>query len=353
MPTDVGPPGTEGPGSSTASDLSALAIRINHEHREGLSAVTMALEHARRAGERLTQVKAQVRHGGFQQWIRDHCEFSYRTAANYMEVFRQWPEIEGLRSSKVQRDAPLTLSSFLRKPARPKSGPGPVGDRPAVEAIDVVGPEALDRSPTGAASNRHSDRPGELVRADTGGPEAVPDRGAGGAASIVECLAGGDSTPPSGPERAPSPILVERDGDPDHPGASTSGAADARPADLAADAPTGVAIIGEGRDRAQDRPSLHGRGRVRARLEGLGNVQNFDADAAAWRLLRPIAQEFLACFPPDKADGLYASFVVTFVLARSPDEWDLCLGCGGAGRIMPGQVSCKSCDGAGYQITPR
>jgi hypothetical protein len=82
-------------------------------------------------------------------------------------------------------------------------------------------------------------------------------------------------------------------------------------------------------------------------------VQDFDADAEAWRLLRPIAQEFLTCFPPDdKADGIFATLIVTFVLARSPDEWALCPGCGGAGRIMPGQVRCKSCDGAGYQITP-
>jgi hypothetical protein len=134
---------------------------------------------------------------------------------------------------------------------------------------------------------------------------------------------------------------------------STSGAADARPADPAADAPTGVAIIGEARDRAQDRPSVHGRGRVRARLEGLGNVQDFDADAAAWRLFRPLAEEFQARFLPDKSVGLYASVIVPFILARSPDEWDLCPGCGGAGRVVPGQVHCETCHGSGYQITPR
>jgi hypothetical protein len=81
-------------------------------------------------------------------------------------------------------------------------------------------------------------------------------------------------------------------------------------------------------------------------------VAEFDADAAAWRLLRPVAPEFLDRFPTDaEAVGIFALLVFQFVRAKSPDEWDLCPGCEGAGRIMPGQVRCESCHGGGYQIT--
>lgn len=58
-----------------------IAEEINAAHR--LARHEYA-RHAIRCGELLLQQKARTRHGEFQKWIDDHCEFAYSTAARYM-----------------------------------------------------------------------------------------------------------------------------------------------------------------------------------------------------------------------------------------------------------------------------
>jgi hypothetical protein len=58
-------------------------------------------------------------------------------------------------------------------------------------------------------------------------------------------------------------------------------------------------ITEETRRRASDVLFLIRRGPVRARLRELGNTRAFDADATAWRLLRPVAEEFRARHRPE------------------------------------------------------
>ena len=60
----------------------------------------------------------------------------------------------------MHRDAPLTLSGFLRKPTGAKSGPGPDEGRTAVEAIERVEPEALEPLKTGLDVGRPRGRRG-------------------------------------------------------------------------------------------------------------------------------------------------------------------------------------------------
>ncbi len=47
------------------------------------------LEAARDAGERLLEVKTQVKHGEFKKWIEYYCTFSYATAREYMQVAKK------------------------------------------------------------------------------------------------------------------------------------------------------------------------------------------------------------------------------------------------------------------------
>jgi hypothetical protein len=60
--------------------LADLAARIKAEHHAvGLSA-RQTLRHALAAGDLLLEAKQIVGHGGFGDWLRDHCEVSQRSA---------------------------------------------------------------------------------------------------------------------------------------------------------------------------------------------------------------------------------------------------------------------------------
>jgi ParB family chromosome partitioning protein len=73
-----------------AEDLAILAAEINAEHEAGECASRKGLEHFRAAGERLIRAKAQCGHGKFKAWIEKHIHCSYRTAACYMQIAREW-----------------------------------------------------------------------------------------------------------------------------------------------------------------------------------------------------------------------------------------------------------------------
>jgi hypothetical protein len=72
------------------ADLRLLAQQINAAHKAGEEATRRGLEHFRAAGEALLAVKAQLGHGGFQAWVEQHLNCSYRTAARYMRLAREW-----------------------------------------------------------------------------------------------------------------------------------------------------------------------------------------------------------------------------------------------------------------------
>ena len=68
--------------------LPDLAARIRAEHAGALSAAKRSVEHAIAAGELLIEAKAQLKHGQWLPWLRDHCDMSERTARAYMRVAR-------------------------------------------------------------------------------------------------------------------------------------------------------------------------------------------------------------------------------------------------------------------------
>jgi hypothetical protein len=90
--------------------LPDLATQINEEHRQCLQAANATLEHARRAGELLEQAKAQLDHGQWLPWLKEHFPFSERMAQNYMRVAREWPRLE----ANPQRVADLSFRDALK-----------------------------------------------------------------------------------------------------------------------------------------------------------------------------------------------------------------------------------------------
>ena len=94
-----------------------LASQINQEHDACEQAYRSGLDHARRAGNLLNQVKIQIRHGQWLSWLAENCSISERTAQAYMRVDREWAKLE--ESATIAdlsfRDA-LTLLSEPEEP---------------------------------------------------------------------------------------------------------------------------------------------------------------------------------------------------------------------------------------------
>ncbi len=69
------------------------AREINDEHRAVGLALRDSLEHARRCGELLNDVKDKLPHGAFMAWVERHCVFSHRAATMYMRIAREWERL--------------------------------------------------------------------------------------------------------------------------------------------------------------------------------------------------------------------------------------------------------------------
>jgi hypothetical protein len=115
--------------SDLVPHLSDLAAKINAEHQRALSAARTALEHARRAGELLTEAKAQCQHGQWLPWLKANVSFSERTAQNYMRVATRWEELQ----ANPQATADLTIEEGLKLLAAPKQAAETI---PADEAFE-------------------------------------------------------------------------------------------------------------------------------------------------------------------------------------------------------------------------
>ena len=81
--------------------LPELAGRIRAEHTAVADALKDSLRHAITAGELLIVAKAQVPHGHWLSWLREHCAISERTEQFYMRVAKNRAEIE----AKISEDA--------------------------------------------------------------------------------------------------------------------------------------------------------------------------------------------------------------------------------------------------------
>lgn len=95
---------------ASSNYLTDLAARIRTEHAATAEALRESVRHAIAAGELLIEAKAQLQHGQWLPWLRDHCAISERTAQLYMRVAKNRAEIE----AQIRNDvADLTLSEAV------------------------------------------------------------------------------------------------------------------------------------------------------------------------------------------------------------------------------------------------
>jgi hypothetical protein len=86
-----------------------LAARIRAEHAAVADALKDSLRHAITAGELLIVGKAQVPHGQWLSWLREHCAISERTEEFYMRVAKNRAEIE----AKISEDATVSEAAAM------------------------------------------------------------------------------------------------------------------------------------------------------------------------------------------------------------------------------------------------
>jgi hypothetical protein len=101
-----------------SSPLADLAARINAEHEAVIHAIGRGLDHAINCGRLLIEAKAQLEHGQWLPWLRDHCPASLpeRTASHYMRLARGASELEA-KSATV---ADLSVRDALRLLTSPR-----------------------------------------------------------------------------------------------------------------------------------------------------------------------------------------------------------------------------------------
>lgn len=65
--------------------MTSIIAEINNQHELAINAANQAVEHAKRAGELLLQVKAELPHGEFGKWLAENVTVSERQAQRYMQ----------------------------------------------------------------------------------------------------------------------------------------------------------------------------------------------------------------------------------------------------------------------------
>lgn len=70
--------------------LKTAADHINALHAEATNYAKASLVKAKEAGAELARAKMAIKHGAFEAWVNETCNFSVRTARKYMEIHRDW-----------------------------------------------------------------------------------------------------------------------------------------------------------------------------------------------------------------------------------------------------------------------
>src|SRR5262245_41987185 len=126
----VSPPGTPPDRRSPAKPRvelfplsEELAVAVNNHHRAVLASAHGFIEHVRKAGSALIQVKRLCPHGAWMDWLAKHLVFSARTARVYMQIAAAWPALE----AQAKGSTITTISEALQLIAAANT-PG-AGDR--------------------------------------------------------------------------------------------------------------------------------------------------------------------------------------------------------------------------------
>jgi hypothetical protein len=104
------------------SEEDALGEQVRAEHEAGEKSLKEAVAHFRKCGAMLLKLKAELRHGHFQCFLKVTAKLSPRTAQRYMMLARELaklPRAEATRVSRLSlRDALGELSRLSRNAAR-------------------------------------------------------------------------------------------------------------------------------------------------------------------------------------------------------------------------------------------
>src|SRR5262249_2848045 len=90
-------------------DLKDLAIRGNQSHERCEQAVRSMLHHARAVGELLVEVRSHLEHGKYENWVRENCKFSLRTARLYTQVAKNWEKLKSNADTMGLKGAAVLL----------------------------------------------------------------------------------------------------------------------------------------------------------------------------------------------------------------------------------------------------
>ena len=144
--------------ANVARSLNSIAGDIRNHHDKVKAAHGKALEHAKKAGEALSEAKEQVSHGEWATWLeRNAPEVSDRTARVYMRIANNWEQIE----SKTAESADLSIDKATKLISKPKPAPAAIkdagggddsikGENVATEPpepVSVAAPESADNTP--------------------------------------------------------------------------------------------------------------------------------------------------------------------------------------------------------------
>lgn len=111
-------------GQSTAQEL---AERINMRVRMAENHAKKALEYALEIGVLLNEAKPMVKHGGWEQWLAEHCNLAPRTARAYMKLAKAYPSLSEPERQRVAnlpvREAVKAIATDPTPPATAKVFP--------------------------------------------------------------------------------------------------------------------------------------------------------------------------------------------------------------------------------------
>jgi hypothetical protein len=116
-----------------SNSLTDLAARIKTEHKATSDALNSSVEHSIKAGELLLEAKAQLKHGQWLPWLKDHCQISERTARLYMRVAKNKTEIGNV--------ADLTVRGAVALLASPLDSFAAIAADAEIETLDLAAAE--------------------------------------------------------------------------------------------------------------------------------------------------------------------------------------------------------------------
>ena len=94
-------------------NLQAIASKVKKEHAKVTAALNDSLEHARQAGDYLSEVQRKIPYKEFVAWVVDSVGISEASANNYCRIFRQWAKLpkdlnytEALKARKTRKAKP-------------------------------------------------------------------------------------------------------------------------------------------------------------------------------------------------------------------------------------------------------